>query len=235
MLRIAVIEDTPLDRNQLLTVLQSYAESHAMEYQVSEFANADMFLDRYRPIWDLIFMDIEMPGSNGMQAAHLLRQMDADVPLVFLTKVASLATDGYDVNALAYIIKPVTPEVFSLKMRHVLAHIGKRTEASLTISGRNSTTRVSISSIAYVEVNRHTIIFHTNKGNVTSYGTLRTIEEQLSPYGFLRCSQSFLVNPQYVSGVQGDNVLIHDERLPISRSRKREFLQSLAAYLGAMQ
>ncbi|NMM95031.1 LytR/AlgR family response regulator transcription factor [Bifidobacterium oedipodis] len=235
MLHIAIVEDSPIDQEHLCRILESYANDIALQYQISMFANADMFLDRYRPVWDLIFMDIEMPGLDGMSAARQLRNMDEDVPLVFLTHVASLATDGYDVNALSYIIKPVSPEVFALKMRNVLNHINRRDKAYVTITGRSGTMRVTVDSISYVEVSKHSLIFHTSQGNAVAYGTLKAVEEQLSPHGFLRCGQSFLVNPRHVSGIHGDEALVGGERLPISRARKREFMEALTAYLGSMQ
>lgn len=91
MFHIAIIEDTQSDLDRLLLHLKKYQEENLIFFQTPVFTDAESFLDKYRPIYDIVFMDIELPGKNGMTAAKKLRTLDPDVPLVFITNIAHFA------------------------------------------------------------------------------------------------------------------------------------------------
>lgn len=130
-MRIAIIDDDADERKTLQASFERLAQESGSAIVIIEFAGADDFLDGYDRSFDLICMDIDMPGTDGMSAAQRLRQMDADVPLVFVTNMAQMAIHGYAVHALDFILKPINYYSFSIKMRGILALIGNRRRKSL--------------------------------------------------------------------------------------------------------
>lgn len=109
MLRIAIVEDHESDAKRLTALLESYAQKNGKRFAITWIANANTFLDSYQHQYELVFMDIRMPGLNGMMAAHELREMDHTVVLVFLTSLAQYAVESYEVEATDYILKPLPP------------------------------------------------------------------------------------------------------------------------------
>ena len=108
MLRIAIVEDHESDAKRLTALLEAYAQKNGKRFAITWIANANTFLDSYQHQYELVFMDIRMPGLNGMMAAHELREMDHTVVLVFLTSLAQYAVESYEVEATDYILKPIT-------------------------------------------------------------------------------------------------------------------------------
>ena len=112
-MRIAIIDDDADERKTLQASFERLAQESGSAIVIIEFAGADDFLDGYDRSFDLVCMDIDMPGTDGMSAAQRLRQMDADVPLVFVTNMAQMAIHGYAVHALDFILKPINYYSFS--------------------------------------------------------------------------------------------------------------------------
>lgn len=102
MLRIAIVEDHESDAKRLTALLEAYAQKNGKRFAITWIANANTFLDSYQHQYELVFMDIRMPGLNGMMAAHELREMDHTVVLVFLTSLAQYAVESYEVEATDY-------------------------------------------------------------------------------------------------------------------------------------
>ncbi|WP_303926907.1 LytTR family DNA-binding domain-containing protein [Subdoligranulum variabile] len=114
MLNVAIVDDEAAERQKLREYLEAAACRKNEEFCVDEFSSADAFLVQYRQGYDLVFMDIEFPqGQNGMEAARALRRMDSTVVLIFVTNIAQMAVEGYEVDALDFIVKPVDPMPFS--------------------------------------------------------------------------------------------------------------------------
>ncbi|MBQ1490419.1 MAG: response regulator, partial [Blautia sp.] len=105
-IRIAIVEDEEAPRLALLTCLERFGKEKGLALSLSTFSDALSLLDHYEPIYDLIFMDIQLPYLNGMDAARRLRAMDQSVLLVFVTNLTQYAIAGYEVAALDYILKP---------------------------------------------------------------------------------------------------------------------------------
>lgn len=116
MFTVAVVEDDETAVAKLRACLDQYAATHAgVQFDVTVFNEPTSFLDPYKTVWDIVFMDIEMPNMDGMEAAHRLRAVDSEVILIFVTNMAQFAAKGYEVDALDYIIKPFAYPDFERK------------------------------------------------------------------------------------------------------------------------
>ena len=116
MLQIAIVEDDPSERERIRECLR-LMEDDDISFAVREFETGVSFLDQYQPEYDIVLMDIEMPGIDGLKTARELRRMDGEVILIFVTNMAQFALYGYEVDALDFILKPINRYSFSLKRR----------------------------------------------------------------------------------------------------------------------
>ena len=112
MIRVAIVEDEDIAARQLEQCLQQYESGHDIRFSSCRFRDALEFLEQYQPLYDLIFMDIGMPGLDGMEAAVRLRAMDSVTPLIFVTSMVQYAVRGYEVDALDFVVKPVRYPTF---------------------------------------------------------------------------------------------------------------------------
>lgn len=234
MLHVAIVEDEESERAHLKNCLHYLGEKEQIAFQVSEFPSGMAFLGDYKPIYDIVLMDIEMPGMNGLETARALRQMDMSVILVFVTNMAQFAVNGYEVDAMNYILKPVNEYDFAMKMTRAVSRTTKRQDESIRIKGAGEFYVLRVASIKYLEVLEHYVTYHTTEGDFNEYITLKDAEKKLSKPFFVRCGRPYLVNLRYVSGVKDNQVLIGNERLPISRSCRKDFLNAFAVYIGGI-
>ena len=120
MYHIAVVEDEIECSEQIQKFLAQYQEENNVRFKVSAFADGMQILDGYEPVYDMILMDIDMPGMNGMDVSEQIRKTDQDVVLVFITNIASFAIRGYEVGALDYVVKPLQFYNFSMRLSRAL-------------------------------------------------------------------------------------------------------------------
>ena len=232
MLRVAIVEDSPKELEHLRECLDRYAEERKTAFEMVTFGDAADFLEHYRANYDMVFMDIELPGINGMEAAHRLRQIDQQVILIFVTNMAQFAVKGYEVDALDYIIKPVQYGPLSIKLDRAAARHRAAGE-SIMVAQPTGTLRVLLREVLYVEVQGHRLTYHTEQGEVTGSGTLQDTEARLRGKGFLRCNKCYLVNQRHIQQVRGTDLLLtNGESLQISRLRKKDFLEELSRSMG---
>ncbi len=226
MYRIAIVEDQERDARKLAEALDRYAQKKRVELEHTWFASATAFLEGYRHQYQLVFMDIRMPGGvDGMSAAHELRETDHTVVLVFLTSLAQYAVESYAVEATDYILKPVTYAALELKLPRILSRCQADDEEIIIQSG-SSAVKLRASEIFYVEIYDHHIQYLTQRGVVRSYGTLKEVESVL-PESFFRVNNQTIVNLRYVRRVDSTDTLVQERRFPVSRGRKKEFLAAL--------
>ena len=115
MAKIAVVEDNDTMRAQLCGFIAQYAQESGHQLDVTAFSDGAQLVEPYRPGFDIIFLDIEMPKLGGMPTAERIRRQDPDVVLVFVTNMAQYAIRGYEVDALDFVLKPVSYYQFSTK------------------------------------------------------------------------------------------------------------------------
>lgn len=231
--KIVIVEDELECSRMLESYIERYCAEEALTVQIRTFPSADRFLEEYAGDADILFMDICMEGTDGMTAAHRLREADKEIVLIFVTTMAKFAVEGYDVNAFNYIVKPISYYEFRLKVDKAFRSLrGGRRKISLPMNGEQRW--LDHKDIVYVEVTNHYLNYHTAAGEkLTVYGSLKQLEEHLSPDLFARCNACYIVNMAYVSGVKGFELeLTTGDRLQISQSKRKQFMQALTRYFG---
>ena len=184
---------------------------------------------------NLIFMDIDLPGINGMEAAQMLREKNAATPLVFVTNLAQYAVKGYQVDALDFMVKPVGYGDFAMRMGRALRAMEKNATRTVALPTAGGTRVVDVRDIAYVELVKHDLLYHVTGIDhpLRRRGSISGAREELPQDLFITVSQGCLANMSHVSAVLGDSIQLDDgTTLFFSRSRKKPCLETLARYFG---
>ena len=215
MARIAIVEDDAECREQLRDYVEHYGRENREELEVVCFSDGAELVEGYRPVYDLLLLDIEMPDLDGMTAARRIRQVDSDVLIVFITNMAKYAISGYEVEALHYLMKPVDEsKLFSVLDR--AADKLCRNEQFLTLELSGETVRLPVYQIRYAEVQGNYVTVHA-KSDYTAKMTLSELETRLDD-SFFRLGRSALVNLGYVARVTKTAVTLNDGSvLPLPR------------------
>lgn len=235
MLRIAVVANDGNASDQMQTFIRRYARSEGLEVFLDEFDHADKFLTQYKPIYDIVFMEIELPRLNGMDAAKRLRNMDSNVVLIFVTAFARYAIRGYEVDALDFVLKPLNYYAFSLKLERAIQRVRQRSGKQIALKTSNGVRCLEIRQIFYLETKSRMLYYHTSTGVYSVRGSLQSAEQMLMEYSFAKCNQCYLVNLQHVTDVRDDYVVVAGTKLEISRRNRKTFLDAVVAYIGGIR
>lgn len=229
---VAVIEDNDGEAEILSAALLRYEKESGSQVKIVHFNSAEKFLSNYKPVYDVVFMDIELGGMSGMEAACGLRRYDENVKLIFVTNMAQYALDGYKVGAMDYFLKPIA--YFDLKMR--MERMRRELELSVpfvTVSIPGGVKKMPVSAINYIEVRNHNLTYHTDSGDFEVRSeSLKKLEKALEQHGFARCNASYLVNMSKCKEISGNTVSVADDDLQISRALYKEFTQKLLNKMG---
>ena len=232
VVHVAIVEDEQIHQDTLKNYLQRYESENGVSFHIDVFANPILLLENYKPVYDLIFMDIQMPDINGMETARRLRTMDRNVLLIFVTSLAQYAIEGYEVAAMDYILKPVQYFSFAMRLTKAIWRIDADGGDAIKVANNSGSSRLRLKDILYIEISGHTITYHTlDGGSFSGTGTLSEVEEKLRGKQFARCNSCYLVNLQYVTHVKGYQLRMKDgTELQISQPRKKGFLQAMQDY-----
>ena len=184
MKNIAIVEDEDRAADILRSYIAKYEKENNTEFNVVRFADANDFLSSYKSIYAVVFMDIQMPFSNGMDASMELRKTDKTVSIIFITNLVQYAPKGYDVDAVSFLVKPVSYYDFSLKFRKALDIYVMNEERGITINLPGGMCRISTDKLMYVEIMKHRLYYHLIDDVLEMTGVLTKIENQLADFGF---------------------------------------------------
>lgn len=234
MIKIAVIDDEKEERERMLGYYQRLREEVHEELNLHEYVSGNEFIDRNDGSFDLICLDIDMKGMDGISTAKEIRKTDSQVIIIFVTNMAQMAIRGYEVQALDFVVKPVNYYSFAMKMTNAFHMIKNRKSRNIILTTTGGMQKISTDDLYYVEVNGHYLYYHTRDQVFRQKASMKEIEDRLAGVSFKRCNNCYLVNLKYVDCVRKDDLKVGNDWLKISRPRKKEFLQSLANYMGGI-
>lgn len=231
-MKVAVVDDEPRDVQLLVKYLDQFQTEHGTLMQIKPFYSSIDFLEEYNGTYDIVFLDIEMPGSDGLTTAREIREKDNTVAIIFITNMAQYAIHGYEVNAIDFMVKPVGYFNFAQKLDKAIRFLHRRSQRSILLAGEDGVIRLTASDIWYVEKNQDYLFYHTRHGIFRKRGTMKAEKDFLRGFPFEECTVGCLVNLEAVQRIGREHVYLTEAQLPISRRLKKEFTRRYIDFMG---
>lgn len=235
MIKIAFCDDEMEVLHQMNELLDRYQVERNEDITYAAFQSPFELLTEIekgiRP--DILFLDVVMPGQNGMDVAKEIRQYDTNVKIIFLTSSPEFAVESYTVGAYFYQLKPIWEESFFRLMDSVLSECEKKKKNSLILRSKDGITRIDLQQLEYCEVLGRKLLFHLENGAVLeSAGSLDDLAGQLMQYSnFFRPHRSFLVNMEYIQNISSRSIkMVNDAVIPIPHGKCSEIKNTYMEY-----
>lgn len=232
MLRIAVVEDDKTYAAQLKEYLVRYGTEKNQKISVALFPDGEDIVTDYSAEFDIILMDVEMTFMDGMTTAERIREKDNEVVIIFITNMPQYAIQGYKVDALDYVLKPISYFAFSQRIDRALTRVKKKEATYITVAQKGEKKKLNVDKICYVEVRDHDLIYHSTKGDIVTKSSMKEAEDTLGGTKFFRCNRCYLVNLEYVEDFRGNDVTVASDVIQVSRARKKAFMDALNDYMN---
>ena len=184
MIRIAIVEDEAAYAGQLEEFLHQYETEKGERFEIVHFSDGDGIVHNYKAQYDIILMDVQMKFMDGMSAAEEIRKVDSEVIIIFITNMRQYAIRGYAVDALDYVVKPISYFAFSQRLNKAVERVKRKAKQNILVNIRGGMLRIAVTDIAYVESCGHTLVYHTVSGNYEGSGTMKDAEENLASITF---------------------------------------------------
>lgn len=226
MLHIVICDDETYFAEKLRKMTSKYLKEKNLPAEIRLFSTGEDFL-RSGLSPDVLFMDIRLPGKNGMEIIEHLRDSNRQGQVIFVSSYENYALNAFDLDAVHYLLKPVHPKKLSLALDKAIKHINSNCEKTLLLTIGGTLFRIPMSDILYCEVFDHQIIVHTLKESFQLFDTLNALEQRLDDR-FFRCHRSYLINMDAViNKTDGYALVTGGHQVLIARRKQQEFTKRL--------
>lgn len=231
-MRIAVCDDEEKFRTQEKKLIDKLAGS--IDVIVDAYSDGRKLLEAFdKNPYDVLFLDIEMPAMDGITLAKKLRERSDSIYIVFLTGHVEYALEGYEVNALRYLTKPVQEDKLREVLRFVMDQSTSKRQILIKVDGEE--TLINVTDIIYLEAQNQYVMLYTTGGEHLVRYNISDFEEQLKNDGFFRAHRGYLISLAKVKKLVKSEVLMEspggDISLPVSRSNVKPLKEALYAYV----
>lgn len=201
-----------------------------------EFATAQALMINLPEKLDVLFVDVEMPYGNGIEAARGALALREDVQIVLLTAFEEYAIAGYHVQAKRFLLKPVTQQRFNWEIRPIFESALAPRNSPIIVKSGSEIHSLSPESVSYIcTLPRKGLLFKTSEGEVRAAGSLSKWEDDLERMSFFRCHTGYLVNLAYVRMIGASEIVLHSgETIPVSKHRRKNLLSALTRFAGGI-
>lgn len=232
-MRIAICDDEQSIRQMLKKKIEQMSPNMAIE----QFASGrELLLSDYHP--DILLLDIQMPGENGMEIAKEFRIKNEKSILIFVTALEEYVFDAFDVGAFHYLVKPIDDLKFEKVLKNAIVQVNKRAagknsgfheESYIIVKTKGITRKILLNDIIYAEVFNRNIILHLKNEQIEYYGKLKELET-ISGNTFFRTHRAYLVNLKYVTSYEAGKVYMKDKEVLLSKPNYSEFVKAFLHY-----
>ena len=235
-MRIGVCDDEPLFLDTLREKLEGYYRS--LDLRIDDFSSGEALVRAVEKdpfSWSLVFLDIEMPGMSGLEAARAVRDVNDAIPVILLTSHTEYAMKGYEVEAFRFLSKPVEEESLFRALRAVEERESRNRKIRIKADGRELF--IPLREILYFHSeNVYLALRMTGGRHYLIRKKLKEQAEELPPLAFFKIHRSYLVGMGHVSSFDGREVTLSEgTRLPVSRGKRAAFAQALSRYMDAKE
>ena len=193
MIELAIVEDEDSYASQLVEFVNRYQAESGNYFKITRFTDGDEITNGYRGQFDIILMDIEMKLMDGMTAAEEIRRLDQEVVIMFITNMTNYAIRGYQVDALDYVLKPVSYFAFSQKLGRAIGRMKKGSAKIISIEMSAGVKKLDIDNIFYIESEGHNLNFYTTGGEFSVRAKLRTLRNSFPSTIFSEATRGTLL------------------------------------------
>lgn len=231
-LKIALCDDDASQRAYLLDIVTAWAKKNRHLVELKQYATAESFLFVYEQEkdFDILLLDIEMPGAGGIELAKAVRKESAAVQIIFITGFYEYFSDGFDVSALHYLIKPVDAAKLSPVLDKAVGNLAGRMR-SVLLATSDGDVKLSIADIVYAEAENVYLNVHTVHGTYRTRMTLGKLLSELDDT-FFKAHRSFVVGLKYIKRITRTEILMSNgDTVPLSRGIYHDIHAALIKYL----
>lgn len=228
MIKIAICDDevTTLHRTKL------YLEEYPIKFSIDEFTSGESLLQSPEK-YEIILLDIDMAGINGIETAKKIRQQDKNVKIIYVTNYTDYTTFAFSVHAFAYLLKPVKKEELFQQLDEAFEYTKHQEPELIEFQTEDGIVRLKLHEILYFEYQNRKVFLKTEKETFSLRAKITQIGEQMKEKGFEMPHKSFVVNLYAVKRIQGYDIYLTDNTIiPLSQKKSATFRKALNRYLS---
>ena len=231
MLHIAICDDEKYMSDKIKAMASDFFHRKNMEIEISQFSSGKKLLE-YEQAIDILFLDIQMDGIDGMETARKLREHKFKGFLIFITVLKEMVFQSFEVQAYDYLVKPIEEKHFEKMMERLLSSMRNGAEENLLVQRGYESSIIAFDDIVFCEVIDRKVYLHLASSEVVDfYERIENLETKLDS-NFFRCHRSFLINLKYLKSYKnGIAYMENGMEIPVSRLRSKEFSNVILQYM----